>query len=101
MPKAASPCHNLPTTDGGGDASTLVSRDPGHLGNPRFFIQRATPHLFALGAIQKIAEEITESLQLQFASAKVGACASGGVVRKDLSEKGISFGFVVVSSDTK
>jgi hypothetical protein len=56
------------------------------------FIQRNTPHLFASGAVQRLAEEMTEQLQDVRAAAARDACASRRSVTKDLRAKGLSFG---------
>lgn len=89
-------CHSVPSDDGAGAASSNVHRDPLHSGNLGSFIQRNTPHVFAPGPIQRLAEEMTATLQGQRASAVQSACAQGGTVSVQLTAKGISFGVLKV-----
>ncbi|MBI5364550.1 MAG: hypothetical protein HZA53_15340 [Planctomycetes bacterium] len=95
-PNAASctSCHNLPMDDGAGDASTNVHRDPTHSANLGQMIQRNTPHTFALGATQRLAEEMTDELLAIREQAKAQACAQGGTVTLPLVAKGIAFGSI-------
>jgi CxxC motif-containing protein (DUF1111 family) len=58
------------------------------------FIQRNTPHVFAPGAIQRLAEEITEELFRDRAEVRDFVCSHGGSATKSLSAKGISFGSI-------
>jgi cytochrome c peroxidase len=73
-------CHNQGGDDGGGGASENVHRDPQRTGNLQFMIQRNTPHLFGIGAIQRLAEEMTAQIKAQAAAGQ------------PLSSKGVSFG---------
>jgi cytochrome c peroxidase len=90
-------CHNTPTDDGAGLAASNVHRDPLHTGNLGAFIQRNTPHTFALGAVQRLAEEMTEQLQHLRDRAAQLACQTQQPVTKSLSAKGVSFGTIVVT----
>src|SRR5262245_4170365 len=48
-------CHEQPFEDGAGTAALNVHRDPFRSGNIGQFIERNTPHVFAPGAIQRLA----------------------------------------------
>src|SRR5262245_12934181 len=85
-------CHNLPLVDGAGLAASNVHRDPRHSGNLGSFIQRNTPHLFAPGAIQRLAEEMTESLHKIRSDLENRVCSNGGSASANLTAKGINFG---------
>jgi hypothetical protein len=60
--QSCSSCHNQPFEDGAGSAATTVHRDPFHTADLRSFIRRDTSHLFAIGAVQRLAEEMTAEL---------------------------------------
>jgi cytochrome c peroxidase len=75
-------CHDQAGDDGSGGASENVHRDPGHTGNAQLMIQRNTPHLFGIGALQRLAEEMTAEIKAQAAAGQ------------PLSSKGVSFGTV-------
>jgi hypothetical protein len=85
-------CHNEPVGDGAGLAASNVHRDPRHSGNLGSFIQRNTPHLFAPGAIQRLAEEMTEELHRIRSELQDRVCSNGGSANAQLTAKGISFG---------
>lgn len=89
--EACNHCHRDPFDDGSGGASANVHRDPLHTGRLGSFIQRNTPHLFAPGAVQRLAEEMTESLHAIRDAARDEACREGRST-KGLSAKGVSFG---------
>ena len=95
--EACNHCHNAPADDGAGFAAVNVIRDPTHSGKLGRFINRQTPHLFGLGALQRLAEEMTEELQSQREAARVTACESRRRVRLDLSAKGVEFGRMAVA----
>jgi hypothetical protein len=86
-------CHVQLFDDGSGSAVGNVHRDPEHSGMLKHFIQRNTPHIFALGASQRLAEEMTVELQQDRDDAGKQAC-SFGVATKSLAAKGISFGTI-------
>jgi hypothetical protein len=95
--EACTVCHSDPFEDGSGLAGVNVVRDPRHSAIVGQFIQRNTPHLFGAGALQRLAEEMTESLQQQVAQARALSCAQNGTgVAVNLESKGISFGSVQV-----
>lgn len=85
-------CHNRPVADGAGSASLNVHRDPFHTGDLAKMIQRNTPHLHGMGALQRLAEEMTEALQDIMYEAGNAAYASQQSVTRQLSAKGIEFG---------
>jgi len=89
-------CHSKPFDDGAGDVNSDVHRDPFHTGNLASMIHRNTPHIFGLGALQRLAEEMTAELKGIVAGAEAAACASGGPVTVALRSKGVSFGSVTV-----
>jgi hypothetical protein len=89
-------CHNQPSRDGAGVAATNVLRDPTRSGNLARFIQRNTVHVFGAGAVQRLAEEMTETLQQLRTDATAEACLNGQASR-DLVAKGVSFGRLTVS----
>ena len=95
--QACSACHNQPFEDGAGSAADNVHRDPLHSGNLYSFIHRNTPHLFAAGAIQRLAEEMTETLHDLRSQAIERVCARGGSVSVTLEAKGIYFGTLRVT----
>src|SRR5918999_3764104 len=70
-------CHNQPFEDGAGSAAADINRDPLHTANLGSFIKRNTPHLFAIGAVQRLAEEMTEELHSILGRAQVEACQRG------------------------
>jgi mono/diheme cytochrome c family protein len=86
-------CHG-PPGDGASGAMGNVHRDPEHSGVLARFIQRNTPHLFAPGAIQRLAEEMTDDLQETRVDAAKDACDQRNSVTRTLSSKGVSFGSI-------
>ena len=82
-------CHIQLFDDGGGSAVANVHRDPLHTGNLKQFIQRNTPHVFALGATQRLAEEMTIQLDTQRKAIATQACtfssASGALQAKNIN----------------
>jgi cytochrome c peroxidase len=89
-------CHGVPFTDGSGAISSNVMRDPLRLGSPAQMIQRNTPHTFAPGAVQRLAEEMTEHLHAERDAGVNSACQSQAPVVVPLSAKGISFGSITI-----
>jgi len=91
-------CHNLPGEDGAGSNVANVHRDPPpYTGDPKRIIQRNTPHLFGLGALQRLAEEMTAELKaVQYAAADE-ACKTKQETKKDLTAKGVYFGTITMS----
>lgn len=104
-------CHTAPQHDGSGFVSANVVRDPLHSGDLKKMIERQTTHLFGAGAVQLVAEEMTDELQAIRDAAKKKACGisalgagdpevfcngGGCEVTKRLIAKGIDFGKIVV-----
>ena len=85
-------CHEKPFEDGAGTAALNVHRDPFRTGQIGQFIERNTPHVFAPGAIQRLAEEMTDALSADQARLVDDVCRNGGTRTVTLSAKGISFG---------
>ncbi|HLQ38511.1 MAG TPA: hypothetical protein VK348_11960, partial [Planctomycetota bacterium] len=85
-------CHNQAADDGSGRIVGNAHRDPFHTGSVGSMIQRNTPHLFAAGAVQRLAEEMTVALrgireQLVAQVRQTGLAASAA-----LRAKGVDFG---------
>jgi hypothetical protein len=87
-------CHNQPMNDGAGSSASNVVRDPLHTGNMGSFIQRNTTHMFGLGALQRLAEEMTAVLKLVRDNAGVQAQSTHQAVTVPLRAKGVDFGTV-------
>ena len=92
---ACDDCHVGPG-DGAGPAAANVHRDPRRNGSVGQFIQRNTPHLFGGGALQVLAEEMTEALQAQRDAARQQACTRG-TFTQSLAAKGTSFGSITAT----
>jgi len=97
--EACNDCHGDPFDDGAGPAADNNARDPLHSGDLALFIQRQTPHVFAPGAVQRLAEEMTADLHAQRDAALADACASNGPVTVALSTKGVDFGTLTARPD--
>jgi len=92
-------CHGTPVGDGSGFAVMNNIRDPLHKGDPKFFINRQPPHIFGIGALQLLAEEMTTELRQQRDNAVEQAAGDRGDVTAKLNAKGIEFGVVVAKAD--
>ncbi len=90
-------CHNKPVQDGAGGVEADVHRDPLHSGNLATMIHRNTPHMFGLGGLQRLAEEMTADLQGLRDGAVQQVCSSGSPVTVVLQTKGVAFGSLVVT----
>ena len=88
-------CHNQPFSDGAGSAALAVHRSPLREESPGAFIRRDAPHLFGLGAVQRLAEEMTRDLLVERLLAGIEACKVKRPVTKELRANGISFGKIV------
>src|SRR5262249_39680430 len=91
--------HAIPAADGAGLVPLNVQRDPFHTGNVGRMIQRNTTALFGSGALQKLAEEMTDALQ-------ASRDRLGSAVRRNhlpattqLRAKGVNFGALTCSPD--
>jgi hypothetical protein len=85
-------CHEQPFEDGAGGAVTNVHRDTFRNANVSQFVERNTPHTFAPGAIQRLAEEMTDALSADQARLVADTCRFGGTRTVNLSAKGIDYG---------
>ncbi|MSR38176.1 MAG: hypothetical protein EXS02_04995 [Planctomycetes bacterium] len=85
-------CHSVPATDGAGSISANAIRDPEHSGDVRKMIQRNPPHIFGAGALQRVAEEMTEQLHALRANLGRSVQLSGMPATIDLLAKGVNFG---------
>ncbi len=92
-------CHGKPIADGAGGIEANAIRDPLHSGDPTQMIQRNTPHLFGMGAVQRVAEEMTTELHAQRDALESLVLASGSTSQLPLHAKGISFGTLAASPD--
>src|SRR5262245_55457752 len=81
-------CHNQPFDDAAGNASANVHRDPLRGGVPAQFIQRNTPHLFAPGAVQRLAEEMSAELRRTRSDTIAAVCSFGSSRTASLNAKG-------------
>jgi hypothetical protein len=85
-------CHEQPFEDGAGTVALNVHRDPFRTGSIGQFIQRNTPHVFAPGAIQRLAEEMTDDLTADQARLVDDVCRFGGTRSERLDSKGVTYG---------
>jgi len=85
-------CHAAPYANGAGPNPLNGIVDPLHSGDPAKYLHRNTPHLFALGAVQRIAEEMTAELLTQEAVLEKEVCTLGEPGEIDLTAKAVSFG---------
>jgi hypothetical protein len=92
-------CHNSPVEDGAGTVANLVIRDPQHAGRLNAMVTRDTPHVFGLGATQRMAEEMTARLRAIRNEAVAAARSGGADVTRDLVAKGINFGRITGRPD--
>jgi Di-haem oxidoreductase, putative peroxidase len=90
-------CHEQPFEDGAGTAALNVHRDPFRTGLIGQFIQRNTPHVFAPGAIQRLAEEMTDDLTADQQRLVSSVCSFGGTRSVTLDSKGVSYGTLVAT----
>jgi len=89
--QACTECHFRPSEDGSGPVSANNVRDPKRTGDIGSFITRQPPHVFGLGAKQRLAEEMTRELH-QIRDAALKDANNGRRVRARLIAKGIHFG---------
>ena len=89
-------CHNIPDDDGAGEAVTNAIRDPFHSGELGEFINRNTPHVFAPGVVQLVAEEMTAQFHGVVASATDRACQKNRTIARRLRFQRVNFGYIKV-----
>jgi hypothetical protein len=96
-------CHNQEGDDGSGRAVTHAHRDPKRNGLLNEIIQRNTPHLFGMGGVSRLAEEITTDLinirnnagcNCTSTSTSTSSCSAR---TRTLTSKGINFGTATIS----
>lgn len=87
-------CHDTPFEDGAGTPAGNVHRDAFRTGMVGQFVQRNTPHVFAPGAIQRLAEEMTDALSADQARLVQDTCRFGGTRTVTLDAKGVNFGML-------
>jgi cytochrome c553 len=94
-------CHNLGGDDGAGDSAANVHRDANHTKALNQMVERNTPHVFGLGGLQKLAEEMTTDLQATRDAARTalacGTTTKSGSSTITLASKGVSFGSMVIT----
>jgi hypothetical protein len=91
-------CHNQPVEDGAGSTAANVHRIPQLEEHPTLLIQRNTPHVLGSGALQRLAEEMTDDLLKIKQEAEKEACNNkGGGINKELKTKGVSFGYFTMT----
>jgi hypothetical protein len=89
---ACNSCHFRPFEDGAGDAANNVHRDTFRTGILGQFVERNTPHVFAPGAVQRLAEEMTDELFARRTSLVNAVCAQGGTQSTSLQAKFTNYG---------
>ncbi|MFT5707142.1 MAG: cytochrome c553 [Oceanospirillaceae bacterium] len=92
-------CHGTPFGDGAGKVVMNNIRDPKHSGDISQFINRQPPHIFGIGALQLLAQEMTTDLANIKQQALVQAQNSGQSVTLPLASKGINFGSLTAHSN--
>jgi len=101
--QACNTCHGTDTIGGGGDGSGVSALNNvqdvagiSGVADPRNYVERNTPHLFGIGGLQLVAEEMTLDLRAIREGAIRSACASGQAVGAPLTSKGVTFGQIRV-----
>jgi cytochrome c553 len=100
---ACTDCHNQGGDDGSGGAVTQAHRDPKRGALLSQFIERNTPHLFGMGGVSRLAEEMTTDLinirnnagcNCTSTSTSTASCSAR---TRSLLTKGINFGTATIS----
>jgi len=94
--QACEGCHNSPLPTSAGEAASNVIQDPA-LSGVGPFNTRNTISLFGSGAIQRLAEEVTEDLLAIRSEAAAAALPGGPAVTRELVSKGLSFGSITAT----
>ncbi|MFK7943174.1 MAG: di-heme oxidoredictase family protein [Paracoccaceae bacterium] len=94
-------CHAAPYASGAGGLALNVAMDPLLTADPAMYLERNTLHLFALGAVQRIAEEMTAELQGKADLLGRRACQTGTPIGGRLGSKGVDFGILLVEPRDK
>jgi hypothetical protein len=90
-------CHNQPVEDGAGENFANNVRDPMRTNDPGRFIQRNPPHIFGIGAVQRLAEQFNADLLADVAQATRDAARQGTTASRELEHQGIAFGSVTAT----
>jgi hypothetical protein len=91
-------CHEIPFEDGAGGIENNVHRDPQRTADPGSFIQRNTPHVFGLGALQLLAEEATAEIKQIREQAVAQARRTSAPVKALLTTSNdVNYGFIIAS----
>jgi mono/diheme cytochrome c family protein len=85
-------CHAAPLPNGAGGVALNVAIDPVQLGDPALYLERNTLHLFALGGVQRVAEEMTAELQATAAELGARVCRTDASGEVALTAKDVAFG---------
>lgn len=99
-------CHSIPFTGGGGRLADMEIRDSLRTGDPFKYVHRNPVHLFGSGALQLLAEQITQELKALHENAARKAASTGQPVTVELTtSNGVNYGKLTVdpagSLDTK
>ncbi len=95
--QACGSCHNVPVPTAAGEPAANVFQDPAGTGQGPFNLRNsASP--FGSGALQRLAEEMTDDLQEQRDAAVARVIASRAPERIALRSKGVSFGSLLVTA---
>ncbi|MEO1018835.1 MAG: di-heme oxidoredictase family protein [Pseudomonadota bacterium] len=90
-------CHASPIANGAGGVALNVAVDPKHSGDPALYLERNTLHLFALGAVQRIAEEMTSELRAIETALGEQACIDNASASSPLVAKDVEFGVLAAA----
>lgn len=96
--QACNECHFRPSEDGSGPVSADNVRDPRRTGQISLFITRQPPHIFGIGAKQRLAEEMTQDLH-RIRDAALATAKSRKQAIAKLVAKGIDFGRITAFPD--
>ena len=99
-PSGCFECHEQPFEDGAGTPAQNVHRDPFRTGDVGQFVERNTPHIFAMGAVQRLAEEMTDDLSAIQQELLKSTCTLGGTRTATLVAKGVNFGDLAATRTT-
>jgi hypothetical protein len=92
-------CHGVPFGDGAGKVVMNNVRDPLRTGDIGQFITRQPTHMFGIGALQLLAEEMSDELHQQRQRMIAQAAIHSQTVIAPLTAKGINFGSISVDAD--
>ena len=96
--QACNECHFRPAEDGSGPVSADNVRDPQRTGDISKFITRHPPHIFGVGAKQRLAEEMTQELY-RIRDDALEKAKDRKQAKAKLIAKGIKFGKITAYPD--